>query len=379
MAWLDLNFLASFCWLHGQRAVTCKTGTMLKNFFVKGGLQAVYYVGAARLLAPHWGGVGVIFCLHHVMPGGGQQIGFAPNANLEITPEFLDSIITQVKGRGHELLSLTAAVERLKSGPTERKRFAVFTLDDGYKDNLLYAMPVFKRHNCPFTVFAAPRIAEGTCELWWRGLEATIATADHLEVSLGSFAFASETRSEPAKWAAWHALAPRLQTMPEYEQREWIRRVAEQYDVNLNALCRNAAMTWDELRLMADEPLATIGAHTLNHYNLLKLPEADARREILESGRRIESELGRKVEHFAYPYGNKDAAGLREFKLAREAGYSSAVVTRLGTVAAGHANHLHSLPRIMVSGRYQDASYIDALISGVPGRLANGFKALNVD
>jgi peptidoglycan/xylan/chitin deacetylase (PgdA/CDA1 family) len=378
MAWVDLNFLASFCWLHGQRAVICKTGTMLRNILVKGGLQAVYHSGAARLLAPHWGGNGVIFCLHHVTPGGGRQSGFAPNSNLEITPDFLDSIITLVKGRGYELLSATEAVERLKSVSAQRKRFALFTLDDGYKDNLQYALPVFRRHNCAFTVYAAPRIAEGTCELWWRGLEAVIAKADRLDLSLGDFLFRAETRNEPSKWAAWHALAPRVQTMPEYGQRDWIRRAADKHDVDLNALCRNAAMTWDELRLMAKEPLATIGAHTLNHYNLGKLPEADARREIIESGKQIESELGRKVEHFAYPYGNKDAAGPREFRLAREAGYSSAVVTRLGTVSAGHVNHLHALPRIMVSGRFQDASFIEALISGVPGRLANGFKALNV-
>ena len=31
---------------------------------------------------------------------------------------------------------------------------------------------------------------------------------------------------------------------------------------------------------MAAHPLVTIGAHTVNHYNLKRLPEAAARREI---------------------------------------------------------------------------------------------------
>jgi peptidoglycan/xylan/chitin deacetylase (PgdA/CDA1 family) len=137
-------------------------------------------------------------------------------------------------------------------------------------------------------------------------------------------------------------------------------------------------MTWDEIRTMASDPLATIGAHTLNHYNLMKLPEADARREIVESGTRIAAEIGKPVQHFAYPYGNRDAAGPREFKFCAEAGYQTGVVTRLGTVTADYAQHLQALPRIMVSGRFQNLHSIQTLMSGVPGRLANGLSGLNV-
>jgi peptidoglycan/xylan/chitin deacetylase (PgdA/CDA1 family) len=143
-------------------------------------------------------------------------------------------------------------------------------------------------------------------------------------------------------------------------------------------MCRQVAMTWDEIRIMAREPLATIGAHTLNHYNLKKMTETDARREMVQSREIIEQELQKPVLHFAYPYGNKDAAGPREFALARSAGFETAVVTRLGTVEAAHANHMHSLPRIMLSGRYQETALVNALVSGVPGRLANAGGAVNV-
>jgi peptidoglycan/xylan/chitin deacetylase (PgdA/CDA1 family) len=350
---------------------------MLRKHVEKWGMDAVSRSGLARLMSSAWGGRGVIFCLHHVRPGGGLQRGFAPNGNLEVTPEFLDDIIQTVKKSGYELLAIEDVPERLQARYLKR-RFAVFTLDDGYRDNLVHAMPVFKRHNCPFTVYVSSRIAEGTCELWWRGLEAVIAGAQRLETSIVGSNFAADTITETQKWSAWRALAPSVQAMPEYVQREWIRREADKYGVDLNALCRAAAMTWDEIKSMAQEPLATIGAHTLNHYNLLKLSEEDARREIAESGKRIEAEIGRKIAHFAYPYGNKDAAGFREFRLAREAGYSTAVVTRLGTVAHEHAQHLHALPRVMVSGRYQKRHYIEALISGAPGRLSNGLRALNV-
>jgi peptidoglycan/xylan/chitin deacetylase (PgdA/CDA1 family) len=350
---------------------------MYRTTILKTGFEAVYHSGAARMMSPQWGGLGVIFCLHHVTPGGGHQTGFAPNSNLEITPGFLGELIVLVKREGYEPVSIATAIERLKRG-VRSNRIAVFALDDGYKDNQIHALPVFRQHQVPLTVYVAPRIADGTCEIWWRGLEAAIATADHLDVKINGKPFVASTRTETEKWAAWKALAPQLQIMPEYAQRDAIKKLCLRYEVDLETLCRKAAMNWDELRAFSADPLVTIGAHTLNHYNLSKLPEADARREIIESGRRIAAELGKPVQHFAYPYGNSDAAGPREFQLCADAGYQSAVVTRMGTLQPQHANHLQALPRIMISGRFQKTRYIEALISGVPARLSNGFRSLNV-
>jgi peptidoglycan/xylan/chitin deacetylase (PgdA/CDA1 family) len=351
---------------------------MLQKQLQKLALDALSALRVAKPFAPFWGGMGAIFCLHHVLPGGGLQTGFAPNSNLEITPEFLDELITTAKSLDYELISMTEAVRRVQS-KSSGKRFAVFTLDDGYKDNLVHAMPVFRQHNCPFTVYVAPRIADGTCELWWRVLELVIASSNTLSLELDHLEFTLDVSTEASKWQAWRSLAPRVQAMPEYEQRAWMTKTAHDHGVDLQAYCRSVAMTWDALQAMARDPLVTIGAHTLNHYNLLKLSEADARREIVESGKRIEAELGRKIEHFAYPYGNKDAAGPREFKLAKDAGYKTAVVTRLGPLVPGHADHLHALPRLMVSGKYQKPRYIKTLMSGVPSQLSNGLRALNVD
>ena len=351
---------------------------MTKTALLKTCFEMMHFSGAAQILRPFFAGEGAIFCLHHVRPGGGLQRWFAPNSKLEITPEFLSQIIELCQQRGYELLSLTAAVERLKSGAKQRQPFAVFTLDDGYKDNLVHALPVFRRFNCPFTVFVSARIADGTCELWWRALEALIAESNSLEVEIDGHAYRFETREDSQKRVAWNKLSPVLQALPEYEQRQWIRKVCSEHGIDVDAMCRAAAMTWDEIRSMNRDPLATIGAHTLNHYNVAKLDATDARREIVESGRRIAEELGEPTLHFAYPYGNTDAAMSRDFSLCADAGYMSSVTTRLGVVFPAHAQHLQALPRIMVSGRFQKARYIDALISGMPSAMTNRFRRVNV-
>jgi peptidoglycan/xylan/chitin deacetylase (PgdA/CDA1 family) len=351
---------------------------MSSTAILKTCFDALHYGGASSLARPLLAGRGVIFCLHHVTPGGGHQEGFAPNSRLEITPEFLGEIITLVKAKGYECLSIGEAVDRLRS-KANADRFAVFTLDDGYKDNQLHAYPVFKKFNCPFTIYVTPQIAEGTCELWWRGLEAIIAKHEYLDVQMGERKFKLTTSSVAEKQAAWKILSPVLQNIPQYDQRTWIRAAADKFRVDLDAMCRNAAMTWDEIRDINRDPLTTIGAHTLNHYNLSRLEAHGAEREIVESGRRIAEELGEPIRHFAYPYGNVDAAGPREFAICEKAGYQSSVTTRLGTVVQGHAGHLQALPRVMVSGRFQKSRYIETLISGLPPILFNKGKTIHVN
>jgi peptidoglycan/xylan/chitin deacetylase (PgdA/CDA1 family) len=352
---------------------------MARAALLKTCFDVMHYSGASSILRPVFAGSGVIFCLHHVYPGGGMQQGFAPNAKLAVTPDFLDDIINLVKRQGYELLSLPEAAERLRAGGAQSRPFAVFTLDDGYKDNLVHAAPVFRRHSCPFTVFVSPAIADGRCELWWLALEAMIAGTRHMDVELSGQRYRMDTRDDNQKNAAWDVLCPLLQSMPEQAQRQWVLQWAGKLGVDVFAQCRAIAMNWDDLRVLAKDPLASIGAHTINHFNLMKLDERAAGHEIRASKERIEQELGRTITSFAYPYGNTDAAGPREFALCAEAGFDVSVTTRLGCVFPAHAQHLQALPRIMVSGRFQKLRYIDALVSGVPAALANRFRKLNVN
>lgn len=338
----------------------------------------MHFTGASKLFRPQFQGVGVIFCLHHVCPGGGLERGFSPNYQLEYSPEFLDSVIGLVKIRGYDLVSVGEINARLANPSSFSRPFAAFTLDDGYRDNMVHAAPVFRKHDCPYAIYVCPRIADGTAEIWWRALELIISKTNNIDLEVSGVRVTLETQASSQKKTAWDRLFPLLKALPEYEQRHWTRSACEKYGIDLNAYCREVAMTWDELRILNQDPLCTIGAHTLNHYAVARLSETDARREIVQSGRIIAEQLGEKVETFAFPYGDEPAAGLRDFRLAQESGYSCALTTRKGVVFPEHVDHLHGLPRVMLSGRYQKLRYVDALISGTPFALLNRFRRVNV-
>jgi hypothetical protein len=56
----------------------------------------------------------------------------------------------------------------------------------------------------------------------------------------------------------------------------------------------------------------------------------------------------------------------REFHLARQAGFVSAMTSRPGHVFSNHRAHLHALPRVSINGLFQSRSAVRALFSGVP-------------
>jgi peptidoglycan/xylan/chitin deacetylase (PgdA/CDA1 family) len=341
----------------------------------KTSLDLLHYSGASAALSPVFGGIGAIFMLHHVRPGGGLDTGFAPNRGLEVTPEFLDAVICRVKARGFDLVNLDEARRRMVECGAP---FAAFTLDDGYRDNLVHAQPVFARHGCPFTIYVAPAITDGTCELWWKGLEEVIARADRIEAEIGSQKFNLTAGNDSQKWDAWNELYWPVRRLEQHEQRAWIRSFCARYGVDLESQCRALAMNWTEIRQIAADPLCTIGAHTVHHFNVKALPESEALAEMTRSADRIAAETGLRPKHFAYPYGDETSAGPRDFRLAREAGFETAVTTRKGLLYAAHRDHLTALPRFSLAGDYQKMRYVDTLLTGVPFALFNGLRTLNV-
>lgn len=342
---------------------------------VKAGLRALYYSGACRLLQPFASGVGLIFTLHRVRPA--RPAAFAPNRILEVTPEFLESVIAQVRGEGFDIVSLDEAHRRLTT-PGESVRFVCFTLDDGYRDNLQHAWPIFRRHKVPFTIYVPADFPDGKGELWWMALEQAIARSDEVEMRIGSDVLHCPAATVSEKNEAFYHLYWRLRAVGEDAQRRSVRDLARRSGIDLSALCRKTVMTWDEIAGLAKNPLVTIGAHGVAHHAFARLSAARMRKEMEEGAHRLERKLGKRPRHLAYPYGDAESAGAREFAMAKKLGFLTAVTTRKGVLYESHADHLTALPRVSLNGDYQSLDITRAYLTGVPFALWNGFRRVHV-
>lgn len=89
-------------------------------------------------------------------------------------------------------------------------------------------------------------------------------------------------------------------------------------------------MNWQQAKEMSDNGMS-MQAHTVNHVNLTKLAPEEAYRELAESKRTLEEELGKPVRYLAYPEGgvNKSVA-----QLAKTAGYRGAFSVRFGEASS---------------------------------------------
>ncbi len=341
----------------------------VKHLAFRVGLRVLGATGAARLAAPWTAGLGAILMLHHVRPYAPRA--FEPNRILEITPEHLDDVLTHVAARGYEIIPLGKTPERLRQ---PGRRFVALTFDDGYRDSLVHALPVLQKHAAPFTIFVTTGFADRTAALWWGDLEEAL---DRLE----GVVFDGRTlplRDPRQKRAAFTAIITRLRGRPPEDLMRSISDIAAAASIDTAERVDRLCLDWAEIRALDRLELCTIAAHTVVHPLLSRHSPDDAMAEIVRSKARLEEMLGRPVQHFAYPVGDPDAAGPREFALAREAGFATAVTTRPGVLFPAHADHLHALPRLSVNGLFQNVRDFDVLLSGAAFHLFNRGRRVNV-
>jgi peptidoglycan/xylan/chitin deacetylase (PgdA/CDA1 family) len=317
----------------------------------------------------------VILTLHHVRPPRPEL--FQPNRLLEITPQFLDQVLIELRGSELDLVSLDEMHRRLVESDF-RRRFVCITIDDGYRDTLQWAHPILRRHQVPFTVYIPTSFPDRVGELWWLVLEAVVARNEAVNVRLGGQEETLRCVSVAEKRDAFDRLYIWLRSLAsEAELRSAVRELAARYQVDIAAFCDELCMRWDELKTLAADPLVTIGAHTVNHVMLAKVSEALARAEMDMSRTVIESALGIRPAHLSYPVGDRTSAAAREFRIANELCFKTAVTTRPGVLFGSHRDCLMALPRISLNGEHQQLRYVRVLLSGAATAMWNGFRRVN--
>ncbi|MBZ0217127.1 MAG: polysaccharide deacetylase family protein, partial [Fimbriimonadaceae bacterium] len=240
------------------------------------------------------------------------------------------------------------------------------------------AYPILKRLDVPMAVYVTTSYADRNGILWWLALEEVIRKCEYVGIEMEDedrhFVCGSpaEKRDTFAKIYWW------LRKLPQARQREIVRDLAYRYQIDLKAQCQDLVMSWDEIMAFAADPLVTIGAHTVNHFALSCLPEKDARAEMINSAKIISSYIGEFPRHFSYPYGDPGSAGPREFDIAKDLGFLTAVTTRKGVLFEDHGDFLTALPRISLNGDYQSLRYLDLFLSGAPFALKNRMRKLDV-
>ena len=337
----------------------------LKHGAIRAGLEGVALTRAGALW-PAAAGRGVILTLHHVRPA--RRGGFDPNATLSVPPEFLDEAIRVCVGTGLTPVALDD-LPALLADRQDKRRFVVFTLDDGFRDNAEHAAPVFRRHHVPYTIFIAKGFVERTRSIWWETAKVLTRSKDKFEFDFGGGGETVLTDTPSRKQDAYERIVHYVHSNDEDVAVAQIDRAARSRMIEPLSIVDQLIMNADELRALAADPLARFGAHTQTHINMARVGADRLADEISGSIAAVETYIGRRPTTFAYPYGTKVAVTPREFDAVAKAGIQLAVTTRPGVLDATSLERPTALSRVSLNGHYQKRRYVKALLTGIPFRL----------
>lgn len=316
-------------------------------------LDCLYFSGSYRLFEPHFGGLGTILMFHRVSPG--DTVPFA--REMYVSQAFLDAILTQVRRLGWDIVDLDEVHQRLTGKSRSPRRFVCFTFDDGYRDNMTLALPIFRRHQAPMTIYVCTGLIERTADYWWGVIEEQVARNASLQSPAQreqSYKALTESRHDDIMGTTPH-----------------VEKIAGQPPFDSASLLDSVMLSWPELEELTEDPLVSLQAHTVHHWPSAQLDGATARQDVEDGRAVLASRLGIDPCHFAYPYGAVKDCGARDFAIAADLGFKTATTTRKGNIFPAHADHLTCLPRIPVGSKFSSTRHIRVHLSGATGAIAN--------
>ena len=232
---------------------------------------------------------------------------------------------------------------------SERRRVAL-TFDDGYGDNVREALPALEAMEAPATVFVTAGLVGTGREFWWDRLERAVRDAAPssrwIQVTIGGARLRVDVATPAGRGRAYTALHRRLRPLRPDAIDEILCDVEEQLQVSTSPRLSDLPITIEELSGLARRGRLEIGAHTMNHPLLSTLSTVEQWTEIRTSRETLQRLTKTPVNHFAYPFGGRDAFGRTTMRLVARAGYRSACANWPGHV--GQRPKRFALPRHLV-------------------------------
>jgi peptidoglycan/xylan/chitin deacetylase (PgdA/CDA1 family) len=134
-----------------------------------------------------------------------KRASLRDNRALEITPASLRSILKLGRQRRLDVIRLDEVRNRL--GSPRGRKFVCFTFDDGYRDNLEEALPIFREYSFPFVVNVTTGFINRTASAWWYTLEDILRNQPTVQITWEGEVLRWTTNSPETRDAAFAELA----------------------------------------------------------------------------------------------------------------------------------------------------------------------------
>lgn len=238
------------------------------------------------------------------------------------------------------VIRLGDAAAGLASGKLPSRSLAI-TFDDGYADNAEVALPILRRYGLVATFFVSTGFLDGG-RMWNDSVIECLRNTRKPYLDLDEFGLGRAILNDAeARRHTIEALLSRIKYLTLAERQEAIARL--QRLCALSTLPTGLMMRTEQVRELHAAGMEC-GGHTVNHPILQSLSLNDARNEIEQGKRHLESIVDAPIDVFAYPNGKPDQDYSAEHaRLVDELGFRCAVTTAKGVAQPG--DDLFQIPR----------------------------------
>ena len=274
-----------------------------------------------------------ILCYHRIIPSS-LIPKKSPLNNLIVSKEIFEKQIIHLK-ENYNIVTLDNIYK------SNLKKKIAITFDDGYLDNLIYALPLLKKHNIPATIFITTSFINSKPILWWDLLWKSLKNYRIIDINFNNNNIKYKISSYYERVNVYKKLRKFILSLNNEDKDRFIKKICY---INFES---DLFLNWDQVINLSKLDLITIGAHTMTHPPLSSLNENQAFKEIYNSKKILEKHINKKVNLFAYPFGSYNECNKREFNLVKRARFSLAVTTN-DEVFNLNENSRFSIPRITV-------------------------------
>jgi len=266
---------------------------------------------------------------------------------LHVSREYLERLIQYYIDNKYEIISLDSVYEILTENKKTNK-FVSFTFDDGYKDNYEIAYPLFKKHNAPFAIYISSGNPSGKNINWPFMLDELIYRNSEISLSFEGKTYHFKTDTLSSKENSYNSVVHILNNCEKENRQDLLDKIFSPYGFDIHSYSKNLFLTWQEIKELSRSDIVTIGSHTVNHYELARLGHDEVQEEIVRCRETIEANIGKRVDHFAFPFGCKPAIGSREFNIAKKCTFKTCTSTWHGYIHPEHKRCREKLPRVTI-------------------------------
>ncbi|MFA7658239.1 MAG: polysaccharide deacetylase family protein [Candidatus Gastranaerophilaceae bacterium] len=285
--------------------------------------------------------IGAVLMLHRIEKIDKEKLWY--NEHLKISPEYLENLIIKFKKKGFKFVSLDKLRDVIVNKKKAKKLIAI-TLDDGYRDNFENGLAILKKHNVPFCIYVATGMVGKQFIYWWYIIEDLILANDEIILNDGK-KFDCSTKDK--KEQAFLNIREIILKLPQTALAQGLPELLSNYKIDINAYNETLPLTWDQIKALNEEPLATIGCHTHSHLAFTGCSEQEIKDDIQLSRKLMKENANIKLAHFCFPFGDKAAISDEHVKLLKQLDFKTSATTADGICQ--YKTDIMELPRIFVT------------------------------